>query len=220
MLNHGQFNNNSLTVFSFLASGHLLTADNRQYLSESELQIGQLEFSRQHSLQHWRLDELTLYAFKSYTPDNEAFSVWSGELYAGWHRIAAYAYTGQQQMAPAWQQEGIFEISGAVGKNYQLNRDLSVFLLAGPGVASDWPDSKLFMQAKAGLILQMIYATKLTLQYQHHSARLAGQPENGHWSAYLSWFASQNLSIQLGWQQWRLAGHQTEQTMAGLALYF
>jgi hypothetical protein len=175
---------------SYLASGHLLTADNRQYLSESELLIGQLAVSYQ---QRWQLEEATLYAVRSFTPTHDVFSALSGEFYLGWRQ--AYRST---TLIDSRLTRGLFELSGSAGQSYKPHPDLLLYALAGAGVGHGFGTSRVFGHVKTGLIMDSIYSSKLLLQYTASSAKTDADSRYQELSINWSWFASQNDALGLG----------------------
>lgn len=175
---------------SYLASGHLLTADNRQYLAESELLIGQLAVAYQ---QEWQLDEATLYAVRSFTPTHEIFSALSGEFYLGWRQAYRTATLDDGRLT-----RGQLELSGSAGQSYKPHPDVLVYALAGAGVSHGFGTSRLFGQVKTGLIMDSVYSSKLLLQYTASSAKTDAASRYQELSMHWSWFASQNDALGLG----------------------
>lgn len=216
LLASGTVAGDSVSQLGWLAAGHLLSSDNRQYLAESELKIGYLLASLNHRQQRWQLDELTLYAVRSFTPSDLLTPAWSGELYLGWRQMAAVAPTDPSTLID----RGAAELSAGLGKTLQLQDDLQLYWLVGGGTAHRWPDSKLFMQAKAGFSLDLVFDSKLQTEYQRYSSRLSGQPGGAQWSATLSWFFSQDFSFQLNWQHHSVRSISAHRSSMTLLRYF
>jgi len=210
-----------ISQLGWLAAGHLLNSDNRQYLAESELKIGYIAASLNHQLHHWQLDELTLYAVRSLTPSDDLVPAWSGEAYFGWRQIPALVFADD---LPQLQTRGALEASGAFGKTLQPQRDLSLYWLIGAGISQSQAHNKLFAQTAAGLNVALVFNSKLNAEYQRQSSRLAGQSSSAQWSVTFSWFARQDLSVQLRWQQNQVNNlfgtQQRQQTGLALLHYF
>ena len=190
----------------WLAAGHLLQGDNRQYLAESELLIGKIAVAFDVEQAKVRLDELTLYSVKALTPDTAAFPAWSGELYLGYR--SAYR--------PEHGYWSTGEISGGGGKSLRLHQDVIGYGVAGAGLSTNIADSRLFGYAKTGLIFELAGDSKLQLQYLQHSGQAKGASAYQELSSTFSFFPSQDQALQLQFK--RLFG-QLEQRNS-LALRF
>ncbi|MDZ7867832.1 MAG: DUF4105 domain-containing protein [Rheinheimera sp.] len=191
--------NGSALVINVLPAGHMLQGDNRQYLTESELQIAKVSVAINDKGTALQLREFTLYSAISLTPDSAEFPVWSSEFYLGYR--------------PGWKQDftrwSTGELSGGLGKSYRLHKDVTVYGLAGAGVATDLADSRSFFYGKSGLLFTLAADTKLQLQYLAHSGKANEPSRFQELSAALSWFPEQNQAFGFNFNHVQVLGRQT-----------
>jgi hypothetical protein len=191
--------NGSALVIDFLSAGHLLQGDNRQYLTESELQIAKVSVALNDKGTALQLREFTLYSTVSLAPDSAAFPVWSGEFYLGFR--------------PGWRQDltrwSTGELSGGLGKSYRLHKDVTVYGLAGGGMATDLTDSLGFVYVKSGMLFTLAADTKLQLQYMAHSGKAIEASRFQELSAALNWFPEQNQALGLQFNHVQIQDRQT-----------
>lgn len=192
---------------NWLPAGHYLHGDNRQYLAESELLIGNVAVALDLEKTRIRLDEFTLYAVKALTPDTRAFPAWSGELYMGYR--------------PAYRPDDAFwstgEISGGAGKSIRLHQDVIGFGLVGAGLSTSMRESRAFLYGKTGLMFDLAGASKLQLQYLTHSGQAKGASAYQDLSATVSWFPAQDQAVHLQWQ--RIIGEKEHRHTLGVQYY-
>ncbi|WP_348734678.1 DUF4105 domain-containing protein [Rheinheimera texasensis] len=202
--------NGSALVVDFLPAGHLLQGDNRQYLTESELQIAKISVAINDKGTALQLREFTLYSAISLAPDSAAFPVWSGEFYLGFR--------------PGWRQDlsrwSTGELSGGFGKSYRLHKDVTVFGLAGAGMATNLADSLGFIYVKSGMLFTLAADTKLQLQYMAHSGKASEPSRFQQMSAALSWFPEQNQAFALHFNHVQILGRQSNAVGFEYSNYF
>lgn len=175
---------------SALAAGHSLMGDNRQYLAESELRIAQLAISYQ---QQWQLDEATLYAVRTFTPTDDLFSAMSGEFYLGWRQ----AYRSET-VDDAALTRGQFELSGSAGQSFRPHSDVLLYAVAGGGLSHGFGTSRLFVQAKTGVMVNSVFSSKLMLQYSASSAKTDSDSRYQEVALDWVWFAEKNHRLGVG----------------------
>jgi hypothetical protein len=172
-------------LFHFLPTGHFLYGDNRQYLSESELQIAKTTLAWDIGEKQLLLDEFTIYAVRSLNPDTELFPLWSGEFYLGYQPV----YTANLAL------KSVGEISGAIGKSYTLHKDMISFVMLGAGSTSTFDTSHAFIYSKAGVSMNLALDTKLITEYSTSSGKMGSDSRYQQLSAVISWFPSRNRSV-------------------------
>lgn len=187
--------NSKQWLLNFLPAGHFLHSDNRQYLSESELQIAKTTLAWDTDTKRLTLDEFTLYSVRSLNPDTDLFPLWSGELYLGYK--PAYTTTLQSK--------SVGEISGAAGKSYDLHKDVISFAMLGTGLTSSLADSYAFIYGKAGISFNLASDTKLIAEYTTSSGKTGKNSDYQQLSALFSWFPDRDNSMTL-----RLAKAKTQ----------
>lgn len=180
-----QDNEGNKILLHYLAAGHLLHNDNRQYLSESELAIAKATISIIPSTKKFQFDELTIYSARSLSPDHQAFPVLSGEFYLG------YRQSYKQELRV----DSAFEISGAAGKSFKFHKDIVGFAIAGGGLTTVAGESKAFIYAKTGAVLNLIADTKLYLQYEMNSGKIHQSKRFDETEVILSWFPEMNQTV-------------------------
>lgn len=183
----------------FLGSGHYLHGDNRQYQTESELQIAGIALGYDALHQRTRLHEFTLYSMKSYVPHQSLYPQWSSEFYAGYQPIVQHDlsldYAG--------------ELSGALGKSWRWHQDVMAFALAGGGLSvPQWQQSYAFALAKTGLIINLPANLKWISQLEVNTGKSQSRQAYQEWRQQLSWFPTQDQALTVGIIKLR---HQTQQ---------
>ncbi|MBE0371125.1 lipoprotein N-acyltransferase Lnb domain-containing protein [Pseudoalteromonas aurantia] len=171
----------------WLPTGHFIHGDNRQYLSESELTMGNTTLEVDLDTGAVNIEELSIYSVKSYGKDNPYFPMLSGEFYIGY----------RPSYNKLLDNDSLLEISGAIGKTMNISKDISGFLLVGTGLTSDIKHSQWFVNSKSGVIIDLIGNLKLIASYEVNSGK--AKQTNGYHSldTHISWFPSQNSSITL-----------------------
>lgn len=198
---------NSRALLHYLPAGHFLHNDNRQYLSESELVISKVSVALIPTKNKIQLEEFTLYAIRSISPDHAAFPVLSGEFYLGYRQ----GYRQNLQLASA------FEVSGAAGKSFRFHSDIVGYAMAGAGLTTDITNSNAFMYAKAGVVMNLIGDTKLYIQYEKSTGKIKSAKDFEDKTAILSWFPGRNHSVNL---KLNVVGSKKEQLAQFGAEYF
>nr|WP_269822854.1 DUF4105 domain-containing protein [Rheinheimera faecalis] len=198
--------NGKQLLFYLLPTGHFLHSDNRQYLSESELQIAKTTLAWNTDTRTLKLDELTLYSVTSLNPDTRLFPLWSGEFYLGYKPV----YT--ENLA----HESLGQISGALGKSYDLHRDVVGFTMLGTGLTSSFDNSHAFIYSKTGLSFDLASDTKLIAEYIVNSGESKGHSEYQQLTANFIWFPDLDNSLSL-----KLLGVETKSSKhTGLSIEF
>jgi hypothetical protein len=178
----------------FLGSGHYLYGDNRQYQTESELQIAGIALGYDALTQRTQLHELTLYSMKSYVPHQSLYPQWSSEFYAGYQPIVQsdlrMDYAG--------------EVSGALGKSWRWHADVMAFVMVGGGLSvPQWQQSYTFALAKTGFIINLPANLKWISQLEVNSGKSQSRQAYQEWRQQLSWFPVQDQALTLGVVQLR-----------------
>ena len=174
-------------LFHYLPTGHFLHGDNRQYLSESELQIAKTTLAWDTEGRQLSLDEFTIYAVRSLNPDTALFPLWSGEFYLGYRPVNSASLA----------LKSVAEISGAAGKSYKLHKDMIGFMMFGIGATSTFDSSHAFIYSNAGISINLAFDTKLITEYSTSSGKLGGDSQDQQLSAIFSWFPSTNNSFSV-----------------------
>lgn len=182
-----QTNQNTTLLLDFLPAGHFIHSDNRQYLSESELQIAKTTLAWTQQTGKLKLDEFTIYSLRSLSPDTRLFPLWSGEFYLGYTPV--YGANSEYQ--------SIAELSAAAGKTYNLHKDVIAFGLLGAGLTSRLSDSYAFSYSKAGLSFNLAANSKLIAEYTINSGKMGSQTDYRQLGIHLSWFPVRDYSFSL-----------------------
>lgn len=182
-----QTNRGSTLLLDFLPAGHFIHSDNRQYLSESELQIAKTTLAWTQQTGNLKLDEFAIYSLRSLSPDTSLFPLWSGEFYLGYNPV--YGANSEYQ--------SIAELSAAAGKTYSLHKDVIAFGLLGLGFTSRLSDSYAFTYGKTGLSFNLAANSKLTAEYTFNSGKMGSQTDYRQLGVHLSWFPVSDYSFSV-----------------------
>lgn len=178
----------------FLTAGHFLSSDNRQYLSESELLMGNVVFDIDSINNNIELDELTVYKVKSLPVSVAPFFNLSSEVYFGYKP----KYTSELK------EKSVLELSGGVGKAYQFHRDVHGYFLFGVGLIANITRAEFFSKAHVGLNINMLFDTKFNIEYSYENRALWESGKLASLDINLSWFPHQDWSITLSSRTSRL----------------
>ncbi|MDK1314275.1 DUF4105 domain-containing protein [Pseudoalteromonas ardens] len=186
-----QRNGHDVIKLGWLPAGHFLQSDNRQYLSESELQMGYTVLAYDFEAQSLSLDELTLYKARSLAASLPAFGQLSSQVYFGY----------RPQKTQQLDEKSLLELSGLAGKSHQFHRDILGYWLVGGGLTSDVRHTRGYIKAIAGLSADILVDSKFTLELGATSGAVAESSRSHYLNTSLSWFMTQdsmfNLSFKL-----------------------
>ncbi|WP_125721293.1 DUF4105 domain-containing protein [Pseudoalteromonas rubra] len=196
-----QRNGHDVAKLGWLPAGHFLQSDTRQYLSESELQMGYTVLAYDFDTQNLSLDELTLYKARSLAASLPAFSQLSSEVYFGY----------RPQKTHQLDEKSLLELSGLAGKSYQLHRDVLGYWMVGGGLTSDVRHTRGYIKAIAGLSADILVDSKFTLEWGTTSGTVAQASHSKYLNTSLSWFATQDSMINLSYKIARSSDHKNHE---------
>ncbi|MCG7537633.1 DUF4105 domain-containing protein [Pseudoalteromonas sp. OOF1S-7] len=196
-----QRNDHDVIKLGWLPAGHFLHSDTRQYLSESELQMGYTVLAYDLDTQSLSLDELTLYKARSLAASLPAFEQLSSEVYFG------YRPHKTRQL----DEKSLLEISGLAGKSYQLHRDILGYWLLGGGLTSDVRHTRGYIQALAGISADILVDSKFTLELGATSGAVAEASRSHYLNSSVSWFMTQDSMINLSYKLERNRDYENHQ---------
>lgn len=147
-------NDNRLRL-SWLPASHYIRTVNSQFLSESELKIGELSVSIAGENANLRLEQFTLYSFKSLAPTTVSQPRNSGSLFIGY----------RQQRDSNLDSHGFVSLQGGIGKSYRLHRDVVAFGLVELELGASLDKELLSASVSSGLIFNLAWDTKLRTEF-------------------------------------------------------
>jgi hypothetical protein len=177
--------------FSFLPASHYLYGNNTQYFSESELNIGELTLRADIENKDLKIQNLTLYAVRSYLPSTRYSSQASGQFYLGYRHL----YNKNLK------QRGVLELSGGFGKSYALHKDVTVYAMLGLGLGITEKEVFGFYKPSVGAFIHLIGDSKLILNYQSAYNHFDMDSAKNSLSVDYSWFGAKNTTIKLGYKK-------------------
>lgn len=178
---------NAVYNLTFLPASHLLSGDNRQYLSESELKIGEISIQLDTQRNDIDINNFTLYGVKSYIPSTPLSPQTSGEFFLG--------YKGNY--LPKLRNNGVFEISGLIGKAYAIHQDVLFFSSLGGGVATNGKYTYPHLEAKFGSTIYMVANTKATYELSVRTGKFFENSLLTTQKLSLTWFKTQSSNFTL-----------------------
>ncbi|WP_161569517.1 lipoprotein N-acyltransferase Lnb domain-containing protein [Veronia nyctiphanis] len=174
-------------ISRFLAAGHSLSSDNRQYLHESELVMGNIVVETSFEDAETKLREFALYSVRTLPPSTQIDPSWSGELYLGYRPSFDSSLSSRSQG----------ELSFGFGKTLSFHKDLRIFSLVGGGLGSDFNDTNLFGSIKVGVIADLILDSKFVSELEWASHKLADSPGYISSQSSISWFPAQDNAVAI-----------------------
>lgn len=150
---------------SFLPASHYLRTTNPQFFSDSQLNIGQFDFTYNVDEEELRLNQLTLYSYQSYVPTTDTLPRNSGAIFIGY----------KQHMSDGFEQTGLLTFEGGWGKSYRLDRDIIVYGLGHAGGATRWSDGFWLAKLSTGMIVNLAWQSKLRI---HSEVQWTTKTEN------------------------------------------
>ncbi|AZZ99834.1 DUF4105 domain-containing protein [Pseudoalteromonas sp. R3] len=185
-----QRNGHDVVKLGWLPAGHFLQSDTRQYLSESELQMGYTVLAYDVDAQSFSLDELTLYKARSLAASLPAFSQLSSEVYFGYRPHKTHQL----------EEESLLELSGLAGKSYRLHRDVLGYWMLGGGLTSDVRHTRGYIKATAGLTADVLIDSKFTMELGTTSGAVSRASRSNYLNTSFSWFKTQDSMINLSYK--------------------
>lgn len=143
--------------FSYLPASHLLRSDNKEFLSESELKIGETKIRINLDNGNAELRELTLYSVTSLVPNRKIKSELSGYFNFG------YKHTYDNLL----RDDGYVFIEAGLGKTIKIHRDIMAYGIINTGLGVRKNNTKLNFQPKIGAIFKIIGNLKVNLEASH-----------------------------------------------------
>lgn len=140
---------------ALLPASHWLMDNNGAYTQETELQLmGLTAYIDQN--QRVGLDRLTLYKMQSYTPYNPMVGGVSSKFLVQWG--------GNPFQAPNAPKGWV--LSSAVGRTYQVSKDLDLFSFAGLGYGANKSTDNLPLTVEIGAIVREVSNMKTVVSYE------------------------------------------------------
>jgi hypothetical protein len=177
--------------FSFLPASHYLYGNNTQYFSESELNIGELTLRADIEKKDLKIQNLTLYAVRSYLPSTRYSVQTSGQFYLGYRHL----------YNESLKQRGVLELSGGFGKSYALHKDVTVYAMLGFGLGITEKEAFGFYEPSVGAFINLIGDSKLMVNYQSSYNQFDIDGAKNTVSVDYSWFGAKNTTIKLGYKK-------------------
>jgi hypothetical protein len=138
-----------------LPASHWLMDNNSAYTQETELQLmGVTAYIDQN--QRVGLDRLTLYKMQSYTPYNPMVGGVSSKFLIQW---------GGSPFQPPNASKG-WVLSSAVGRTYQVSKDVDLFGFAGLGYDANKSSDHLPLTVEVGAIVREVSNMKTVVSYE------------------------------------------------------
>lgn len=159
----GSQDSDEFVQLRLMAASHRLEDDNRQYFSESGLELGAISwrFSSRHHAP--KLHDATLYSMASINPWDRFTGGISSKL-----RIGI-----QRQFDTNLDDRLAFDTSASIGLAGMLHRDIVLYSLAGGGYGFDGATHYLFAEPEIGVIVHEIFNMKTLAQLRYSFNQLA-----------------------------------------------
>ncbi|WP_158228901.1 lipoprotein N-acyltransferase Lnb domain-containing protein [Chitinimonas sp. BJB300] len=152
--------------FGILPTSHQIEDDNRQYFSENELRLFELNLSYDIDRRRIKLDELTIYAVQSLIPYDTFTKGWSGRFRLG--LLPQYNQQLESKAVPI--------ATGGLGLTTRINRDIDVYGLLSVGAGYANQAFYGYLNPEIGFIAREVHGMKSLISYtQNHNQRNSGE---------------------------------------------
>jgi hypothetical protein len=184
-------NSQSMIEMTFLPASHYLYGNNQQYFAESELRIGELTLRANIDTAKVSLQSLALYAVRSYVPSSSIDPQLSGSFYLGYQHLFDQDLTEQ----------GVFELSGSLGKAYQVHKDIMIYAMVGGGLALNEADQFAYIEPYVGSSIKLVGQSKLLAEYRASFGQFDISGAKETLSLDYAWLGSKQSTFKLGFQR-------------------
>lgn len=150
--NNASYNQQTWGKIYWMPASHDLMDDNSQYSSENQLKI--LQVSARYRTNNLQLDSLHIYNAESYLNVNEYIGGLSGRIALG---IGRFPIKNSFDALASYAE-------GAIGKSYQLHKDLSVYGLVRLGLTANQNNQYIKTGPEVGLFFHWVGGMKTHLK--------------------------------------------------------
>ena len=187
-------NRASMAGIRFLPAAHLLTDDNRQYFTENELTMADIQLNVHLEKPGIELDHLTFYGINILNPWDRYTKGWSGK----WKLNIEDQYNDQLLA------EKVLNLDGALGITLRIHRDIDLFAMLGAGLAGNTEEQYGYVAPEIGFVIREIADMKTYASAKLFKNQLNNKKETVALTLNQSWFFSQEYALQF-----KLTQHQT-----------
>lgn len=194
----------SFVTLGFVPASHPYMGDNSQYLSESELKVGQISFDVGEKIS---LNSLILFSASALQPSTALYRPLSGGIKAGYDR----------QISPQLQfQKGLL-LEGNLGQSYRLHPDIDFYFLVGMGYREALKN--IYFEPQIGFLARLIGDFKLSGNASVNFNRMNSPEPMKKYTSQISWNHNE-LSLDLSFTKYQLKEKHSEEAAAGLRYHF
>jgi len=195
---------------SILPAAHHLYADNRQFFTESELKIAELSLRTNLKTADSQLQSLVLYSVNSFIPSTRLTPQFSGAFFMGFHHT----------LNSKLEEKGVFELSGAMGKTYQIHRDIMLFAMFGLGVATDIKNTFLFVEPYVGGIVNLVGDSKAIFEHRLTMGQFDSRSLMHTSSLTYAWYSLNNITLNISFESTSAEQRRRNTLSIGLDYHF
>lgn len=177
-------------AFTVLPISHTLSDDNRNYTSETSLQLFSPTFKLTLPSSRLTLDRLVIYDAESLMPYDELTGGISGRFH-----LAV-----EPQKNSRLEARHILAISGALGLTRRIEQDIDFYSLAGGGLGYTGTYISPYTTIEAGAILRELWDMKSLLSLTHTNNQIDGGAHYYSINFDHSKFIDRTLTVNLDWK--------------------
>lgn len=177
-------NNKNYLNLKFLPTSHYLQDDNRNYFSESSLELGSVDILVSDN--DIKIKSLNIYSMKSLLPFNKFTKGLSSRFKFG---IDSHF---NEDLKP----KTVFDISGGSGLTYQYDDSLFYFIIGNLGLGIKDIDPYLYAYPEFGLIAYEKFNMKSVMKYRLIYNQLDSYKLINQFQASQSFFVSDNIRLE------------------------
>lgn len=191
-------------TLGFVPASHPLMGDNSQYLSESELKVGQISLDIGSRIS---LNSLILFSASALQPSTHLYRPLSGSIKVGYDR----------QISPLMQFKKGLLFEGSLGQSYRMHPDIDFYFLAGLGYREALKN--IYFEPQLGILARLIGDFKFSGSASANYNRINSPEPLKKLNSQISWNYNE-LGLDLSFTRYQLMNKHSEEATAGLRYHF
>ena len=140
----------------WLPASHRISDNNRQYFSENELKILELELSINPEKGKLQLDQFQLYSTKALNPYSRFSGGVSGQFSFGFQQI----YTDELTSSLG------FDLNGGIGLAKKFGRDIGSYFIFSAGTNIQFDEQNLYIEPEVGFFVYEVFDMKTNFSFK------------------------------------------------------
>jgi hypothetical protein len=146
----------------------------------------------------------------SFIPSSEITPQMSGAFFMGFHHT----------LNSNLEEKGVFELSGAMGKTYQVHRDIMLYAMLGVGVATDIKSTFLFVEPYVGGIVNLVGDSKAIFDHRLTAGQFDSSSLMHTSSLTYAWYGLNDITVNISFESTATEQRRRNTLSIGLDYHF